>query len=127
MMMTRMKESLGKAGVKPWKEVARRVDRDYDIKKIPVSRLISRLGIRKYDVDSPLTENTIAVDEVIIPLKMHIGVPSEAVVSKGERVEKDSLIADIPNEKLGAKVHASISGTITEIDDKSIRISKAGG
>jgi len=58
---------------------------------------------------------------------MHIGVPSEAVVSKGERVEKDSLIADIPNEKLGAKVHASISGTITEIDDKSIRISKAGG
>lgn len=42
---------------------------------------------------------------------MNIGVPAEPVISDGAHVEKGQLIAACPEGKLGANLHASISGT----------------
>jgi Na+-translocating ferredoxin:NAD+ oxidoreductase RnfC subunit len=121
-MMTRMKNGLAQAGVKPRKEVFRKTDTNIDLKKVPVSRLMSRLGVKKYDKETPLIDENFPIDMVKIPLRMHIGMPAEPTVGKGDKVKVGDLIGEIPKDKLGAKVHASINGTINEITDSYIEI-----
>jgi Na+-translocating ferredoxin:NAD+ oxidoreductase RnfC subunit len=53
---------------------------------------------------------------VSIPLAQHIGAPGVPVVTVGQRVERGTCIADIPEGKLGARIHASITGIIKSID-----------
>ncbi|GHS92615.1 NADH dehydrogenase [Synergistales bacterium] len=121
-VMALMKAGLQKAGVKPKKEVYTTVDRGIDTKKFPTSRLIHRLGISEYDVAAPMDTNLIETDRVKIPLKMHIGAPSKPVVDVGRQVKKGELIADIPEKALGAKVHASIDGKVTDVSGEYIEI-----
>ncbi len=121
-MMQRMKSGLAGAGIKPKKEVYTTVDKGIDNKRVPVSRLIGRLGIKQYDVDAPLVDEIMNVKKVTIPLKMHIGAPAVCVVSQGQQVSKGDLIADIKEGALGAKIHASISGTVTAVNGDSVTI-----
>jgi Na+-translocating ferredoxin:NAD+ oxidoreductase RnfC subunit len=59
---------------------------------------------------------------VRLPLKMHLGASSVPVVKPGETVKKGQLIADIPEGKLGAKLHASIDGTVNGVTEQYIEI-----
>lgn len=123
-MMTRMKESLSRAGVKPEKKTAYPVSDGYALTKLPVYRLQSRMDVARYDVDAPCLRGTLDVSSVAIPLKMHIGSPAEAVVSVGSRVKKGDLIAKIPEGKMGANIHASIDGTVASIENGAICIKR---
>lgn len=53
-------------------------------------------------------------DSVTIPMGMHIGAPSKPLVKKGDRVLVGQCIGE-PVGSLGLPVHASISGTVTEV------------
>ena len=121
-MMQRMKQGLQQAGIKPKKEVYTSVDKGIANKRVPVSRIIGRLGIKQYDVPAPLNDELMSVDSVKIPLRMHIGAPAVPVVSEGQTVSRGDLIADIKEGALGAKIHASISGTVTAVTNDSITI-----
>jgi Na+-translocating ferredoxin:NAD+ oxidoreductase RnfC subunit len=44
------------------------------------------------------------------------------VVAKGDRVRKGDLIGEIPKGALGARIHASIDGTVTAVDGERIII-----
>jgi len=88
-----------------------------EYRKIPVQRLISRLGLKEYDVPAPLVEIDFKAATVNIPLKMHTGAPSSPIVQVGQCVSEGELIAEIPENSLGARVHASISGKVTKIDN----------
>ncbi len=63
--------------------------------------------------------------EVRLLLKQHVGAPSVACVRKGDRVVRGQLVADIPAGALGARLHASIGGVVSFVDDRSIRIERA--
>lgn len=63
-----------------------------------------------YHIDGHIYKEETA-SKVVLPLKMNIGVPAEPVISDGAHVEKGQLIAACPEGKLGANLHASISGT----------------
>lgn len=121
-MMQRMKTGLAAQGIKPKKEVKGTVDTGIDGKRIPVSRMIQRLGVSKYDVPAPLADNLMETKKVTIPLRMHIGAPAVAQVAKGAKVMRGDLIGEIREGALGARVHASISGTVTEVTDNAIVI-----
>ena len=121
-VMQTLKQGLMGSGVKPRKEVYTSVDGGLELKKLPVSRMIARLGISEFDVPAPMQTGILSVGLVKIPLKMHIGAPSVAVVHKGDTVQKGQLIADIPEKALGAKIHASISGTVEDITADAIVI-----
>ncbi len=121
-MMTRMKEGLMRAGVKPDKKVAHEVSAGYSLTKLPVYRLQSRMDVARYDTDAPFVAEPLAVSCVTIPLKMHIGSAAEPVVAAGDRVKKGDLIARIPQGKLGANIHASIDGVVQTVDATAIRI-----
>ncbi|MFR1533198.1 MAG: hypothetical protein ACLSTO_05865 [Bilophila wadsworthia] len=48
--------------------------------------------------------------EVRIPLRQHIGAPAQAVVKAGDRVKCGDVIGEIPEQGLGARIHASMDG-----------------
>ncbi|MFQ6059639.1 MAG: 4Fe-4S dicluster domain-containing protein, partial [Anaerolineae bacterium] len=94
-----------------------------EYRRVPVERLIARLGLTEYEeCTCPLDEREYQPKRVAIPLKQHIGVPSQPVVEIGDRVECGDLIAWIPEGKLGANVHASISGRVEAVTSEHIVI-----
>ncbi len=88
-----------------------------DVRKIPTRRLVERLQIGQYEDHPPFMEERMQVQEVRIPLKQHLGAPAVPVVKKGDRVEKGSLIGEIPENALGARVHASMEGRVISVDE----------
>ena len=91
-------------------------------RRVPISRLIQRLGLTDYDVPAPMLEGPMSPAEVHIPLSQHIGAPASPVVSVGDRVSEGQLIGAIPDGKLGATVHASITGQVSYVDNKAVHI-----
>lgn len=55
--------------------------------------------------------------KVILPVRQHIGAPSEPIVKKGDTVKKGQLIA-AGNAPVSSNVHATISGKVVDISDK---------
>lgn len=122
-MNAMVKQELAKAGVKADSKGKTFTPSPYfEYRRIPVKRLIQRLDLKKYDVEAPLSELEYKPDVVVIPLKQHVGAPAAALVTKGTTVEKGTLIARLEDGKLGANIHASISGTVTDVSDQSIVI-----
>lgn len=124
-VMQILKSAIASKGTRPRKEVFGPVDGGLENKKVPVSRLIARLGLSKYDVPAPLVDKALTTDCVRIFLRMGVGAPSVPKVSVGDKVRKNQLIADIAEKKLGVKMHASISGTVTDITDDYIEIRRS--
>ena len=87
-----------------------------DVRKIPTRRLVERLQIGQYEDHPPFLEDEVEVKEVCIPLKQHLGAPAKPVVKPGETVKRGSLIGEIPEKALGARVHASIAGSVVSVD-----------
>ncbi|MFA6111281.1 MAG: 4Fe-4S dicluster domain-containing protein [Candidatus Latescibacterota bacterium] len=87
-----------------------------DSRRIPLKQLIQRLGLAPYDRPAPLTEVALTPDRVRLPLRQHLGAPALPLVKPGDRVAAGDLVAEIPENQLGARVHASIRGTVTGID-----------
>lgn len=121
-VMQTLKQGFSRAGAKPKKEVYADVDGGLELRKLPVSRLIARMGLSAYDVPAPMQMELLSTKRVKIPLRMHIGAASVPVVHIGQKVAKGELIADIPDKALGAKIHASIAGYVTHISDDCMEI-----
>ncbi len=119
--MQQAKAQLIRQGIKPRKEVKYRTDPGIDHKRLPTSRLLYRLDLKQYDVDAPLGP-VLTCDAVRIPLRMHIGAPDTPLVSVGQTVCRGQKIA-IPSG-MGANIHASIDGTVTEVTGEFIAIRK---
>ena len=95
-----------------------------EYKRFPIKKLIADLGLNKYNVAAPMAELTKEIDHVSIPVAMHIGAPAVPCVNVGDSVEKGDVIAKPAEGKLGACIHASISGTVKAIADGCITIEK---
>jgi len=116
-----IKQELAKKGIKqvpPSRPEVPAIAREY--MKIPVKRLVSALGLVPYNVPAPLTAADYEPAKVTIPVKQHIGVPSQPVVQIGQRVKKGDLIAAIPEGAMGANIHSSISGIVRKITENIV-------
>jgi Na+-translocating ferredoxin:NAD+ oxidoreductase RnfC subunit len=90
--------------------------------QVPTKRLIAHLGLTEYEESGALLDDTpLHPKSVRIPLRQHIGAPAEPVVSEGQ-VGVGTLIGRVPEGKLGAKVHASISGVVAQVAPDSVVI-----
>jgi Na+-translocating ferredoxin:NAD+ oxidoreductase RnfC subunit len=108
-------------------EVHKRTDlkphptREYRL--VPTHRLTARLGLTEWEHQAcPLDETEYHPQRVILPLRQHIGAPAGPVVRVGDRVAAGDLVASIPEGKLGANVHASIAGQVTNVNEDSITV-----
>lgn len=93
----------------------------YDYRKVPTKKLMQRLDVLKFIDEGPLTDIGFTPERVSIPLDQHIGSPARAVVSTGQTVRKNELIAEASG-KVSVPVHASINGTILQVTNKEIII-----
>ena len=87
-----------------------------------MKRLLARLGLGRYLSPATLKQIEFQPKSVTLLLQQHLGAPSQPIVSIGQKVEQGQCIANIPEGARGARIHASISGTVREITDRYIRI-----
>lgn len=121
-----VKGLLGKHGLKRKNNKApEKVRPERASRLVSSSLLIDRLGIRKY-VKPSVERRYIDFDPdtVYIELKQHVGAPAAALVKKGDKVNVGDVIAKTPEGSLGTTMHSSINGTVSEVNDRFIIISK---
>jgi len=97
---------------------------DRDNRRVSMSRLTARLGLSKYNVPAPLKEERLKPDTVKILLTQHIGAPCKAAVKTGETVKIGQVVGKIEDGKLGVNTHASIDGTVIDVNERFVTIQR---
>jgi Na+-translocating ferredoxin:NAD+ oxidoreductase RnfC subunit len=88
-----------------------------EFRRVPVPRLAFRLGIARY-MDLPTADlGELHPTQVRVPLRQHIGAPAQPVVKAGDVVRRGDLIGEIPADALGARIHATLDGTVRSVDE----------
>jgi Na+-translocating ferredoxin:NAD+ oxidoreductase RnfC subunit len=97
---------------------------------IPTHRLLQHLGLEEYERrGAPLDLRPCLPQTVAIPLRLPLAAAAPAIptVAVGDRVREGQPIGEIPDGKLGARVHASIDGQVLEIaDGRHIVVARVG-
>ncbi|HAT73012.1 MAG TPA: hypothetical protein DCS63_09380 [Elusimicrobia bacterium] len=93
-----------------------------EFRKVPVLKLIKRLGLEDYNKDAPWSDVSYKPARVKILMSQHIGAPSVPSVREGQRVEIGAVVGDLPADKPGCPVHASIPGTVGKVNEKYVEI-----
>ncbi len=93
-------------------------------RRVSVESLLKRLGLKRFDHKAPLTDMDWRPEQVVLPLKQHVGVPAVACVNVGQSVQPGQLVASVPAGKLGAPIHASIAGVVAAIANDTITIKR---
>jgi Na+-translocating ferredoxin:NAD+ oxidoreductase RnfC subunit len=91
---------------------------------IPSMRLMDRLDLRSWYQEAPLASNTYKPAAVELKLQQHIGVPAVPVVKVGEVVHLGQVVGEIQEGSLGARVHASINGTVSQVTPQTIKLKR---
>lgn len=120
-----VKNALRANGIRPPKDVkSEPVNPMRDYRRVPLERLVSRLGVKKYQTDAPLDNRLIdGFSEVNILCSQHIGAPAVPVVKVGDRVEQGQLVAKAA-EGLSVNIHSSVKGLVTDVTPKQITIKR---
>ena len=117
------KSGLRANGVKPDPNVKMdEVEPNRSGRMVPVARLTARLGLTAYDKPAPISDAEVKPSSVKIMLSQSIGVPASAAVKPGDKVSAGDVIGNAAEGKLSMPVHASISGTVTEVTPKYVVI-----
>jgi Na+-translocating ferredoxin:NAD+ oxidoreductase RnfC subunit len=84
-------------------------------RKVPTTRLAIKLDLLKYMDIHPEDGGELTPVSVRIPLQQHTGAPAVARVRAGDAVKAGDLIGEIPEGALGARIHASLTGKVTDV------------
>lgn len=114
------KQGLRANGVKPPERELAPVKKEREYRKVSMKRLVSRLGLSKYDVKAPLDESEFKPKEVKISLSQSIGAPSVLNVKAGDTVKCGQIVGSFTPDKLSVNVHSSVDGKVVEACDKYI-------
>ncbi len=85
----------------------------------------------KGGVHPPQSKNTMGLstvdigvpEKVLIPMSQHIGAPCQVLVKKGDYVKVGQVIGNT-EAFVSAPIHSSVSGTVTNVDERIISGSK---
>ncbi len=97
-----------------------RAELHMDNRRVPIPRLIRKMGLADFRNEGPLKSNGFKPSRVVLPLKQHIGAPAEAQVRSGDTVHVGDVIGKPPEGALGALIHASIDGRVTEVGENVV-------
>lgn len=121
----RVKNGLRAGGIKPSKDVVGgKVDIAREYRKVPLERLVARLGVKRYQKQAPLDDTLQDVfKRVEISLSQHIGIPAKAIVKAGDRVSRGDVIG-VAADGLSVNIHSSISGIVIDVNEKFVTVNK---
>lgn len=117
-----IKRDLVKAGLKNPYHRTTEADPYRDYRRVPMTRLIHRLDLAKYDAAAPLTAVSTSFSRVELLMRQHIGMAAWPIVKVGDLVKKGDMVGEITKGGLGAPVHASIDGVVSSVSHESIVI-----
>lgn len=120
-LMAEYKGGLRAHGVPVPKVTAAPIEDSRELRKVPMARLMARLGLTQYNVPAPMSEEVPDFKHVKLLLRQHIGAPAVPVVKEGDSVSRGQMIAE-PAKGLSVAIHASISGRVTQVTDSYIVI-----
>lgn len=117
-----IKRDLVQAGLKNPYHRTTEVDPYREYRRVPMTRLIHRLDLAKYDVAAPLTAVDVQFKRVRLPLQQHIGMPATPAVKVGDTVKVGDLVGEIVKGGMGTPIHASIDGVVREANFEEVVI-----
>jgi len=117
-----IKRDLVKAGLKNPYHRTTEADPYRDYRRVPMTRLIHRLDLAKYDTAAPLTAVSTPFSRVELLMRQHIGMAAWPIVKVGDVVKKGDMVGEITKGGMGAPVHASIDGVVSRVSHESIVI-----
>ena len=123
MLLAACKLELRKAGIKPQPQPEPVVNPDRPLRQVPMSRLTSRIGLKKYNKSAPIIEAVPDFKKVTVLLSQHVGNPSVPIVKKGDEVHEKQLIANA-GEGLSVALHSPVNGIVTAVGKTAIIIEK---
>lgn len=116
------KTSLRTAGIKYQQQKPVAVHPMKDYRRVPLSMLVKRLKVADYECECPFTDKVPQPSRVRVRMKQHAGKPALPTARKGDRVHPGDTIGRVPANDLGADIHASIAGSVTEVNDSFVEI-----
>ena len=116
------KVEMKEAGIKFIQQKPVKVHPIKEGRQVPLKQLIMKLKLQDYDIEAPFNAKQFSVGKVRIPLQQHIGKPAQSIVKKGELVEEGQMIGKVPDGELGANIHASITGKVSQVTFENIFI-----
>jgi Na+-translocating ferredoxin:NAD+ oxidoreductase RnfC subunit len=87
-----------------------------DSRRVPIRRLMNKLGLMEFQNAGPLEDRPLAPRRVTLPRRQHAGVAAVPVVRAGERVRVGDVLAIPAEGALGARIHASIDGVVSAVN-----------
>ena len=123
LVLAEYKKQLVARGIRnPHKQASLSALPEMAYRRIPISTVLKKTGISEYVAETPFA-GYLEAEQVRVPLSRHAGAAAAPRVKKGEKVKMGAAIAAPPAGKLGAVCHASISGSVTAVNDDWIEIS----
>ncbi len=120
-----LKKELARQKALPCPFKARPVPEDRRQKRTSADRVKQRLDVNQFAGKRPAPATTaLRPAKVRIKLRQHVGAPAVPVVEAGQRVDKGQLVGEIPPGKLGARVHASVDGVVSKIENGVVEITR---
>lgn len=127
-MIVEYKNALRREGIKPPESPKTApVSKARSFRGVSKERLTARIGLTKYEVDSPLSDENVTSSEYRVKLSQHIGAPSVAAVKTGEHVTAGQVIAKAAEGALSVSTHSPADGEVIAVTDKYIMIRQEGG
>ena len=123
MLLAACKTELRNAGVKPGAQEAPVVNPNRALRLVPMERLTSRIGLKKYNKPAPIIEAVPNFKKVTVLLSQHVGAPSIPIVEKGDTVNEKQIIATA-GEGLSVALHSPVNGKVTAVGKTAIIIEK---
>ncbi|HNX97684.1 MAG TPA: electron transport complex protein RnfC, partial [Candidatus Aminicenantes bacterium] len=90
-------------------------------RKVPSAALRRKIGLAGYAQETP-QRGRLEPQRVRVPLRRQAGAAARACVAVGSRVKRGDLVGAPPPDKLGACVHASIAGRVTDVTEDWVEI-----
>lgn len=89
-------------------------------RKAPTEKVAARAGVAKYEKYQIRELLRGEPERVELPVRMHIGAPAVPLVRAGQKVQEGDVVARPEEGKLGAVIHASISGTVKAVGERIV-------
>ncbi|MBQ7037984.1 MAG: SLBB domain-containing protein [Clostridia bacterium] len=123
-LLAACKTGLRQNGIKPPAPEAQPVNPARDYRRVPMNRLMARLGLTAYDKPAPLSDAEPSGKQLRVLLSQHIGAPAKAVVAAGDKVTAGQVIAEAAENALSVNIHAPVNATVESVSDSVITLMK---
>ncbi len=95
-----------------------------DGRRVPIKTLMKKLAIQEYDHPAHLEKVDFQPKRVMLALKQNAGAANRPLVNRGDRVRAGQQVGEIPDDALGAVIHAPFAGAVEAVTDKHIILNR---